>query len=1196
MVITRRKICLLLFMALSIGTMLADNISEEQAIQIASQFINSSNRVRGRSKALPNLQIAYISTVKSSTPEMYVINKGEKEGFVIVAGDDCAGPIVLGYSDNGSFDYDKVHPGLKNLLSQYAGELNHCRKTGYVNAMISRNVENFGHDVVAPLLQTHWNQTSPYWNQTPDKSYTGCVPTAMAQIMKYWEWPKKGYGTHNNDRYPIQSVNFSVSEYDWDNMANEYGAQSTDEQINAVAKLMADVGCAVNVYYTNNGNSSAYMIDACKALVSNFGYSQDARYLYSVWDYGTYKSNETMEALIREELDNHRPVLYAATDVIVEENYRGGAHAFVCDGYTDEGYFHLNFGWSGNCDGYYLLKVMSSAANYWFEPEVIIGIHPSDKERVCVDNIYYELSGDEATAVACNDETFGETRNFVVPTAIDAGGKTYNVTGIWNGTFANALATSITIQGIKKIPDRLFYNDRRLKKFIFDDEVEEIGKLSFHACTNLTDVTLGKNVKKIDDEAFSLSTGLTNITFNDGLEEIGRQAFQGCTNLKELTLSPSLKNLGTEAFMKCSGLTKVAFNDGLEEISDSAFFDCNNITEISIGTGLKKIGDAVFFNCYSLTDVQNTDMSVLEHIGDSAFIHCSKLGYLYLPASLKYIGKEAFSHCSELHITIDNKATDFIIDKDANVIDGWPGISNAKEIRTGGVRINSGSFTVSPKTIYETGAVRGHMWTINLPADLETFDVTSVSGTEAYMVEDGNKNFSSHGGVLYNKDMTTLLAYPSWGDNTYIIPAFVKHIGKDAGLPINYTLPPSIREIPASELGLHNITVLSNTPPTVTSLEGSIYAPGYEYSAENYTLTVPYGSTETYSKADGWKEYVNIKEGELLVDDKYCYQIYEKYEYVEVIGRNGNAEFNGIVDDIPTSVTFKDKTYDVTQINRLAFRGDIELKSITLGGSISGWGGWHDALNNCSNLESITIGKQFSDMGQRSLEITFFEGCPKLAEFIVEEGNKDFFVEDGILYCDRFRGEWWDGTVEALKCPPMRKDGDKIAPREEAVISSRCIAINYSAFSGELKSLTIPASVETIRDNAFAGCTKLETVTNLATIPQNISSETFEGIRTRTTGFDYIFAATLRVPRGSKTAYEEHWVWKNFQAIEEIEEAFDKEDVDQNGTVNAADITAILYFIAGNSTISKDTADVNGDGLVNVADIIAVANKIMIRE
>lgn len=212
---------------------------------------------------------------------------------------------------------------------------------------------------VSPLVTTKWGQESPYNNQCPRASktgntrcMTGCVATAMAQIMNFYELPAKATGsvTYTN---PSTNKNTTVSltntgTYDWANMLDTYTSSATTAQKNAVAKLMYHCGAAVNMDYAADG-SAAYADDAAKALRTNFGYK--TRYYYQ----GFYTSDELAEPVFQD-LSDGKPCMYGG---VSGEGDDAGGHEFVLDGYDEQGFVHVNWGWEGDCDGYYDIALLN---------------------------------------------------------------------------------------------------------------------------------------------------------------------------------------------------------------------------------------------------------------------------------------------------------------------------------------------------------------------------------------------------------------------------------------------------------------------------------------------------------------------------------------------------------------------------------------------------------------------------------------------------------------------------------------------------------------------------------------------------------------------------------------------------------------------------------------------------------------------
>ena len=316
---------------------------------------------------------------------LYVFNRGN-EGFVVVSADDCFNPI-LGYSDNGAFDYDSAPPQLKWWLNEYAMQGDYALKNMVLTPWSAdAKSTRAARENIAPLVQTKWNQDYPYNLDCPEdaggKCITGCVATAMAQIIKYHGYPTQGKGKHSYDwNGTTLSFDYGATTFDYANMLDtyveydEYGRpvdNATEEQKKAVAQLMYACGVGVNMRYSS-GESAAGDYGIPFAFVNLFNYDSGTKYVKR-----TYYTTEEWEDLIYTELSEKRPVLYGG------QAPGGGGHEFVCDGY-ENGYFHINWGWSGLADGFYSLSNLLPEhqglggfdGGYNNDQGVVMGIKPS---------------------------------------------------------------------------------------------------------------------------------------------------------------------------------------------------------------------------------------------------------------------------------------------------------------------------------------------------------------------------------------------------------------------------------------------------------------------------------------------------------------------------------------------------------------------------------------------------------------------------------------------------------------------------------------------------------------------------------------------------------------------------------------------------------------------------------------------------
>ena len=337
-----RKITTLLLCAFVGITANASQITEQQALQVAAKYADIDI------KSHPQRMKAARKQQKAAA--YYAFNIGNNDGFVIVSGDDSLTELV-GYSDSGSFDPDNMPDNMRSWLQAYSGYVASVQ-AGDSKAK-RQQLGNVTTIVVRPFVTTEWNQGEPYDRLTPlldngAHCATGCVATAMAQVMKYYEWPERGEGSNSYeyDPYGTLSMDFSQSVYDWENMLDIYSSyyeegnivpEYNDGQAGAVAKLMYDCGISVNMMYGES--SGAYDPAIPNAFKSYFKYKSDIYYRDNM------SSKEFMDVLLSE-LDEKRPVLICGAGL-------GGGHAFVGDGYDSNNFVHINWGWGGYSDGYF---------------------------------------------------------------------------------------------------------------------------------------------------------------------------------------------------------------------------------------------------------------------------------------------------------------------------------------------------------------------------------------------------------------------------------------------------------------------------------------------------------------------------------------------------------------------------------------------------------------------------------------------------------------------------------------------------------------------------------------------------------------------------------------------------------------------------------------------------------------------------
>ena len=381
---------------------MANPITVDDARQNALEFFSSgkARRVKGNL----NLSLAYSmkSTITTNVDDdavLYAFNINDGNGFVIVSGDDVATPI-LGYSDKGSFDINNVPCNMKAWLNSYAEEITLAKVNATSSTKSVSSASRKAKSTVDVLVDSRWGQRDPYNDQCVfdgDYCATGCVATAMAQVMCYWgtkgahgeTYPcgSKSIPSYNTitNHYTVGELD-QIDSFDWSNMTNGYPSTTASKE--AVAQLMRYCGQSVKMDYTPDAGSGANMSDVTSALSDYFGF-----YSNLSLEYMSYVDSVNQEALdwndmIYNQLVDEKPILMGCC-----------SHAFICDGYdASTGKFHFNWGWNGNWDGWYEMHAWTPAVHLQYYKEAIIDIQPENRKQYAV------LSTDESTLTFYFDE------------------------------------------------------------------------------------------------------------------------------------------------------------------------------------------------------------------------------------------------------------------------------------------------------------------------------------------------------------------------------------------------------------------------------------------------------------------------------------------------------------------------------------------------------------------------------------------------------------------------------------------------------------------------------------------------------------------------------------------------------------------------------------------------------------------------
>ena len=588
---------LLLMLSIAMSQQIVANpISAQQAKQNALTFLQE----RGKSMTLSSLRNALVrSTSVHMTTPYYIYNIGSNQGYIIASGDDCA-PAVLGYSDNGYIDGDDIPCNLQAWLDGYVLQIKYLQEHGATPSRAPKKTDY--PPALEPMLTCHWSQGYPYNMYCPidpttgTHCVTGCVATAMAQVMYYHRSHSINYTTELIPAYTTYTHQIHVnaihdgSVIDWENMIDNYGSNATESQKQAVADLMKYCGAAVNMNYAADASGASFSA-IVYSLPKYFNYSYKTRDI----NRSAYSDND-WEELMYSELSASRPVLYCGT-----KGDGDNGHAFVLDGYDGNGFFHINWGWGGISDGYFLLTATGEFDNllpYSYDQWAIIRAKP------------YSSVPDPDAGI-----------HFVDPNMKNICLSNWDEND--DGVFTMEEATAVSNFQIGDMMTNLSEREKitSFDEFQYFTGTKTIDDDAFYQCVNLKSITIPYSVISIGDRAFTWCTSLTKITIPSQVVSIGQNAFNVCTGLKSVDIPNSVTSMGNFAFSSCTGLTSITIPESLTDIGDRVFSNCTSLRNVNILNSV--IGTSMFSGCAGLTSV--TIPASMVSIGSFAFKGCDNL-------------------------------------------------------------------------------------------------------------------------------------------------------------------------------------------------------------------------------------------------------------------------------------------------------------------------------------------------------------------------------------------------------------------------------------------------------------------------------------------------------------------------------------------------------------------------------------------
>ena len=991
----RISLLLAIVLLVSFQTVHANPITRQQALENANEFLQKRG-INVKNVTMRQVPAFEAGETATEIAPYYVFNIGDGNGFVIASGDDCAYEI-LGYSDKGTFNADKIPDGMKYMLDCYAKEISYGSKS----PKTAKPKLGSTYPAVEPLLTTEWGQEEPYNDNCPislstgKRCVTGCIATAMAQVMYYH---RNHHSTSEvvNDIPPYGStlVTDSVpkgSPIDWGNMLDTYDNTATEVQRQAVANLMLYCGISTKMRY-GPMSSSAYITDVIPALVNYFDYYDDA----SEKSRSNYTDLE-WETMVYEELGAGFPIYYAASQ-----------HAFVVDGHDGNGFVHINWGWAGTDNGHFRLTATSgsgdSMGGYNSSERALFGVAPNrfihhlttTELSLASSNVVENLSSLtsipvtlDMTVTNLTEETdtfeqavglykLGDLQSVVSPIrTIDcmAPGTTQqlSVSLELESTLAPGIYTLVPISRVSS-SNRWRRNsnyDQFITMTIYGGSAhltmgipEEEGDIITFACDRVRQVCVN-NWDFNGDGAFSkqeaatvpslgkhfrnnsLITSFDELQYFTGLTSIKREEFNNCSMLTSIILPPNVTSIEDNAFYNCSKLQHITIPKSVKSIGRSLFAHNTELIDIQVENG-NPVYDSRN-NCNAIIETANNQLvvgicsSVIPNdvvaIGPYAFNYCDGLESIQIPASVTSIGESAFACCSHLAtINIGEGVTD--IGRNA-----FSYCSALTEVTIPSSVTSMGDYAFFQCSGLTSVNVMGNMTSINYGTFLDCKSLTSFTLSRS-VTHIGEYAFGRC------KGLTSLT-----------IPSSVTHIGKNAfsdctGLT-SITIPSSVTNIGVGAFtgcnGLTSVTI----PQSVKSIDGNPF-----YNCSNLQSIVVNPLNPYYYSYDNNRAVIETATKTLVIglanttipDD------------VVAIGAYAFSYNSGL-----TSIVLPD---GVTSIGSSAFYRCNNLQSINIPSGLTIIG--NGAFQECRGLTSIDIPYGVTSIGRAA-----FNGCDKLAAITI---------------------------------------------------------------------------------------------------------------------------------------------------------------------------------------------------------------------
>ena len=932
----------------------AEPVSRSEALQKARQFMPgkqfNANQASSRSKR-----------VMADKEPFYIFN-AEEGGFVVISGDDRTVPVI-GYSEKGQLLQDDMPDNLRNWLDGYAEQLQAIENGEATPALprsakVTRGVS--AKPAIAPLIKTTWNQSVPYNLKVPIYTYTynnqdyseqcvtGCVATALAQVMNYYQWPAScpaldAYTTSEKS-LGLYVEALPTTTFDWSLMKNSYDYSETGAAANEVAKLMRYIGQAIHMDYNiadNGGSAGAIYQDV---MINTFGYSR-SMHSVSRADYTTAE----WEGILYQELAEGRPVLYDGAST-------SSGHQFICDGYDGNGLFHMNWGWGGQSDSYFVLSIANpyskgigggtGKSGYIFRQAAIISFQPVTGEDPEIPSLHSNVDGfSNATYSRSSDKN-----NFV---GISTKGCTFY------GSYGYKPTTTYSVD----VAWALWQNDQVLsvlttKNYNIDNRNLDAGW--YYSISSPTPVSFG--------------VGLPDGDYR--LVQVWRpQGSEG-----DWTVMSSTNSLRVNISGNSLSVCKPQFNPVTYTVNSVDFGGKLAIGEIA----------NVVVNLTNTCDANQEPLYLWVGDGSSWTLSGKSIasvdpgstgnaGILYTPMnsgeySVRITSDESGNEVmwsstitiyGVVQTTIDGitysyvEGNDYadIVGSEASVFENQPLVIHST------VTIDDNTYNI--RKIESKAFQQVNMTSLTIEEGVESIE------TQAFIYCYGLKE------VTLPSTLKSIGTYAFFNCNlltSLVIPEGVESIGAYAFRACHWladvTLPSTLQTIGENAFSRINLNNLTSKMQHPCAIDASVFA---EINLGGVILFVPAGTKSEYQLANVWKDFGSILEGE--VKETTIAGITYRY-----ITGAGNADIiaadNTVLDNqdlvIPGSIAVDGKTYKLRKIEDNVFKS-ISMKSLTIEPGLEEIGS--NVFRYRNNLKKVVIPEGIKIIGNEA-----FRACYGLSE------------------------------------------------------------------------------------------------------------------------------------------------------------------------------------------------------------------------